>query len=124
MRVLLTGDRTLAHSGFKRLLEQDPEVKVVGTAAGAQDLEHQVRHTQPDLLLLDWDDPRLQATSLFSVLRSLRSSLKVVAFSRNQTARQEALAAGADAFVSREAPFEWLLITLRTLGRLSPHFVG
>jgi DNA-binding NarL/FixJ family response regulator len=124
MRVLLTASRRHVRSALRRMLEQEPELNVVGTAAKAVDLQQQVRKTQPDLVLLDWDVAELQASDLVSNLHSIHSSLKVVAFSQNTDARQEALAAGADAFVSRETPFEWLLITLRALGRLSPHFVG
>jgi DNA-binding NarL/FixJ family response regulator len=124
MRVLLTDNRTKTRAALKRLLEQEPEVSVVGEVAGAEDLLAQVQETRPDLVLLDWELSGLQATDLLSALHSLYRPLKVIAFSRNREARQEALAAGADAFVSREEPLEWLLITLHAVGGLSPCFVG
>jgi DNA-binding NarL/FixJ family response regulator len=124
MRVLLTSKRKRTRSALKRLLEQESELNVVCSAASAREVLVGVQETRPDLVLLDWELPDLRATDLLPSLRSLSHSLKVVAFSKTGGAGQEALAAGADAFVSRESPQEWLLITLRTVGGLSPRFVG
>lgn len=124
MRVLLTCERNRTRSALKQLLEQESELKVVCTVTSAQDLLPSVQETRPDLVLLDWELPGLSAADLLSSLHSLSHSLKVVAFSKQTGAGREALAAGADAFVSREAPLEWLLITMRTVGGLSPRFVG
>jgi DNA-binding NarL/FixJ family response regulator len=124
MRVLLTAKSTRARSALSKLLEQEPELSIVGTADEAGDLRNQIRETKPDLVLLDWDSPDLQSTDLLHSMHSSHASLKVIAFSQSRDARRQALDAGADAFVSREAPWEWFLITLRALGGLSPQFVG
>jgi len=124
MRVLLTDDQTQMRLALRRLLEQEPELTVVGEAAEAKDLLTQVQKTQPDLVLLDWELPGLQAADLLLTMHSHYCPLKVVAFSERREARQEALAAGADAFISKEDPQEKLLTTLRKVGGLSPRYVG
>jgi two-component system invasion response regulator UvrY len=121
MRVVLAGERTSDQSGLRRLLEREPELNVVSTVSSARDLPTYVKDAQPEVLLLDWELQDLQSTDLLSVLRALYRPLKIVAFSSNRGARNAAMAAGADAFVSRDEPLEWLLTTLRALGRLSPH---
>ena len=124
MRVLLIDDRPQMRSALRCLLEQEPGLSIVGEAAETKGLLAQVHEIRPDLVLLDWELPGLQAADLLPSLHVLRCPPKVVAFSERREARQEALAAGADAFVSREDPPEWLLNTLRRVGRLSPYFVG
>jgi DNA-binding NarL/FixJ family response regulator len=124
MRVLLTARREGTRSALKRLLDQESELNVVSTVASAGDLLPQAQETQPDMVVLDWELPGLRASDVLSSLHSLSHSVKVVAFSKTQGARQDAINAGADAFVSREAPPEWLLITMRTVGGLSPRFVA
>jgi DNA-binding NarL/FixJ family response regulator len=124
MRVLLTNDQTQVRSALRRLLEQESELSVVGEAGEAEDLLAQVQETRPDLVLLDWELPGLQATDLLLAMHSRYCPLKVVAFSEHKEARQEALDAGADAFISKDDPQERLLITLRAVGGLSPCFVG
>ncbi len=119
MRVLLVHDRAQGCSTLKQVLEQEPELSVVGELDEVQDLLTLVSKTKPDLLLLDWELPGVQIGNLLSTLHASSNSMKIVAFSEREQARQEALTAGADAFVSRQDPQEWLLTTLRTVGGLS-----
>ena len=124
MRILLADDQTKVRSALRLLLEQEPGLSVVGEAAEAEGLLTQVQRTQPDLVLLDWELPGFQATDslacpgqcLLSALHSLGCHLKVIALSGHVEAREEALAAGADAFVSKGDPPERLLTALRTVG--------
>jgi DNA-binding NarL/FixJ family response regulator len=124
MRVVLTGNRRRTRSALKQLLDQEPELNVVGTVASTRALITQVQQKRPDLVLLDWELPGARAADMLSALRAMGGDVKVVAFSAEQESRWEALSAGADAFVSREAPWEWLLMTLRSVGGLSPCFAG
>ena len=124
MNVLLADERAKERTVLRRLMEQEPELSVVGEATEAQDLLAQAHAVHPDLVLLDWELPGLQGTGLLPDLHCHGCPLKVVAYSECTEARQEALAAGADAFVSREEPPEWLLITLYAVAGLSQCFVG
>ena len=109
MRVLLADDQTKVRSALRLLLEQQPGLSVVGEAAEAEDLLAQVEATQPDLVLLDWELPGLRTDDRLSALRTLCPQLKVIALSGQPEARRAALAAGADAFVSKGDPPERLL---------------
>ena len=124
MRVILTCSRKRTSSALKRMLDHEAEVNVVGTAASSRDLLDSVAETRPDLVLLDWELEGRRKKDLMASLHAQSGTLKVVAFSGDRGARQEAMAAGADAFVSRDSPWEWLLITVRTVGGLSPCFAG
>jgi len=88
---------------------REPGVRVVGESADAQNLLTQVEASCPDLVLLDWELPGLEANSLLSALRAHCPLLKVIALSGRPEARQAALAAGVDAFVSKGDPPEQLL---------------
>ncbi len=123
MRVLLTNGQIQGCSALRRLLEQESELIVVGEVVQVEDLLAQVRETQPDLVLLDWELPGLRGADLLLALHAL-CPLKVVVFSKRKEARQQALSAGADAFASKREPQEWLLTMLRKVGGLSPCFLG
>jgi len=110
MRVLLADDQPKVRSALRLLLEQDPDMNVVGEATKAEELLAQVGATHPDLLLLDWELPGLQpADPLLPVLRALCPHLSVIALSGRPEVYRAALAAGADAFVSKGDPPERLL---------------
>jgi len=67
MRVFLADDQAKVCSALRLLLEQELGLRVVGEATEAKDLLAQVQRTQPDLVLLDWELPGLQATDPWTV---------------------------------------------------------
>jgi DNA-binding NarL/FixJ family response regulator len=119
MRVLLADDQAKERAALKRLLGQDPELFLVGEAAEAESLLAQAKTIHPDLVLLDWG---LLGLGGVGSLPALLGGYKVVAFGEHVQARREALAAGVDAFVSKQEPVEELLNMVRAIGRLSPFF--
>jgi len=123
MYVLLAGDLERERTALKRLLEQDSELNVVGEVTEAEALLAQLQESRPDLVLLEWGLPGLRATDLVPALHCLGRPVKVVVFGARSETQQEALAAGADAFVSKQEPVEELLNTVRAVGGLSPCYV-
>ena len=109
MRVLLADDQSKVRSALRLILEQQPDLNVLGEAVDAQGLLDWVRLVCPDVVLLDWELPGLPRHDLLSTLRARCPHLKVIALSGRPEARQAALAAGADAFVSKGDPPEQLL---------------
>jgi DNA-binding NarL/FixJ family response regulator len=82
---------------------------VVGEAGDARQAVKLVRERQPDIALLDWELPGQSGASALAKLRAVRPDLIVVALSGLPEARQAALDAGADVFVSKGDPPERLL---------------
>jgi two-component system response regulator DesR len=113
LRVLLADDQLAVRSALRLVLEQEPDVDVVGEVAEAERLLAEVRSVHPDLLLLDWELPGLPAADLLRTLRSLCPGCSVVALSGRPEARGPALEMGARAFVSKGDPPELLLATIR-----------
>ena len=124
MRVFLMGHRPQIRLALRGLLAQDPELDVVGEIGDTKDVLIRVHETRPDIVMLDWELPGFKAVDLLLGLQALRRPPKVVALSEREDARQEALAAGADAFVRRDETPEWVVNTVRSVGRLSPYMVS
>ena len=120
MRVLLISDRPQARAALRRLLAQDSELYVVGEVCEPENSLLEVHDTRPDLVLLDWELSDFLAYDLTLGLHSLRHPPTVVAFGERSETRSSALAGGADAYVCRDEPAEWLLGTLHKSGKLSP----
>lgn len=114
MRVLLADDQAKVRSALSLLLGQEPGMDVVGETADMEHLMTQVKETRPDLILLDWELPGSTPNSLLQALRAFFPGVKVIALSGRPEARQAALAAGVDAFVSKGDPPERLLTALHT----------
>jgi DNA-binding NarL/FixJ family response regulator len=117
MRILVADSQPRVRFALRVLLEQQPGLEVVGEAADSRELLVQVGSTSPDLVLLGWELPGLPAVDSLLALRQIRSDLMVIALSGRPEARQVALDAGANAFVSKSDPPERLLAAIGGQGR-------
>ncbi len=111
MRILLADDQPGVRFALARLLERQPGLELVGEAACAADCLAQAQERSADLVLLDWELPGRQA-GLVRALRQACPGLAIIALSGWPEAGPAALAAGADAFVSKAEPAEQLLAAI------------
>jgi len=66
------------------------------------------------LVLIDWDLPGMAELDLLAALHRICPGLRVIALSSRPEVEQEALAAGAWAFVSKAGPPEPLLAAIQS----------
>jgi DNA-binding NarL/FixJ family response regulator len=78
-------------------------------------LAQKVSEFRPDVVLLDWELPGRPAAALLLALHGLTYHPKVIVLSARPESEEEALAAGADAFVSKSESPERLLRSFRRL---------
>jgi DNA-binding NarL/FixJ family response regulator len=122
MRVFIADDQRELRSALRLLIEQEREIEVVGEATEAVSMVAEVRETQPDLILLDWELPGIEPIispaderRLLSILRSHCPHVEIIALSGRPEAEKEALISGARAFISKgEAP-HYLVSALRDI---------
>ncbi len=56
--IVVADDHTIFRDGLRRLLESEPELKVIGEAADGDEAVARTRELKPDILLLDLAMPR------------------------------------------------------------------
>ncbi len=71
MRVLIVDDEALARQRVRRLLQNEPDVEIVGEAESGHEAVAMIRELQPDLVCLDVQMPGLDG---FGVLREIDGS--------------------------------------------------
>jgi DNA-binding NarL/FixJ family response regulator len=98
------------------LLEQHPGWIVEGESEDAQDLSKRIKATCPDLVLLDWGLPGME-DGLIAKLKGICPNLHIIVFSGRLEVHQQALDAGADAFIGKKAPPEQLLEAILGVNR-------
>lgn len=101
MRVLLADDQYRVRFALRVLLEQQSQFHIVGEAVDATALWAQLQTTEPDMLLLDWGLPGLKSVGDLPALHKIFPDLIIIVLSGRPEAREKALSAGADAFISK-----------------------
>jgi DNA-binding NarL/FixJ family response regulator len=115
MRVLITEARPSVTNALQLLLRH-ANWSVIGTAATPRQLLEKTKALRPDLIVLDWElDAKSPGARLVARLHGLDYRPLIVALSIDPESKQSALAAGADAFISKSDLPEQVLHVLETL---------
>jgi DNA-binding NarL/FixJ family response regulator len=136
MTVLLADDDPQVCSAIRLILEQEAETEVIGEAVDGQSLfkllsecckgnnvpggnaiQESEKEAQQFILLLDWELPDFKSLDQIPDLRTAYPGLIIVALSVQTEARQNALASGVDAFVSKSDPPDQVMAKLHALLR-------
>jgi DNA-binding NarL/FixJ family response regulator len=113
VRILIADNQSRVRFALRSLLEEQSGLVLVGEVADCQELLAQVEAVCPDLVLIDWDLPGMAVVDLLRALQKLCPGLHVIALSSRPEVKQDALAAGAQAFVSKAGPPEPLLAAIQ-----------
>lgn len=74
IRILIIEDQTLMRQGLKTILELEPGLRVVGTAADGEEGVRLALALRPDSILMDVQMPRLNGVQATSVLKPMAAS--------------------------------------------------
>ena len=110
-------------TALRFLLEHQQDLTLAGEASSANDLLTKVKATSPDCVLLDWESSGPRVAELIKAIQALDCHPNVIILSTRVESEQEALAAGANAFVSKGHPPDRLLSAFRWLARRSKNEV-
>lgn len=118
--VLIADDRPRSRSGLKALLSTWPEVEVVGTAKDGEEAVALAGALLPDVVLMDVRMPVLDGLEATRRIRRFDKDVGVVVLTLYGSHRNEALAAGANAFLLKGCHSEELRAAIRTARRRDP----
>jgi DNA-binding NarL/FixJ family response regulator len=117
MRILIADSQPKVRFAMRVLLERQPGLKVTGEATDAYDLLNQAETSCVDVVLLAWSLAGVAAGDFLCALRKVCPDLFVIVLSGRPEVRRAALDAGADAFVSKTDPPEYLLMAIKDCGK-------
>jgi DNA-binding NarL/FixJ family response regulator len=111
IRVLIADDQALVRTGFRVILDAEPDLEVVGEAGDGVETVELVPEKRPDVVLMDIRMPNLdgiEATRRITALPRAPHVLMLTTFDLDEYV-YEALRAGASGFLLKDAGADELL---------------
>jgi DNA-binding NarL/FixJ family response regulator len=120
IRVLVADDQALVRAGFRKILEVDSGIEVVGEAADGLEAVERSRELEPELVLMDIRMPGLDGIAATRQLAGQTGGgprvLMLTTFGLEEYI-YEALRAGASGFLLKDVPPEQLLSAVHVVAR-------
>jgi DNA-binding NarL/FixJ family response regulator len=119
-RVLICDDQALVRAGFRKLLEAEPDIEVVGEAADGEQAVALAQRRAPHVVLMDLRMPRvdgIEATRQILARATDTPKVLVLTTFRLDEYVYESLRAGASGFLLKDAPPEDLIEAINVVAR-------
>jgi DNA-binding NarL/FixJ family response regulator len=117
IRVVLADDQPLLRTGYRMLLNTEPDIEVVGEAADGTEAVAEVARTTPDVVLMDVRMPvtdGIEATAQITRGPFEARVLILTTYDLDEYV-YAGLRAGASGFLLKDAPVDTLLNAVRTI---------
>lgn len=108
-KVLITDDRVTSRKGLRALMLTQPDIQVIGEAADGERAIQFIQKTKPDVVIMDAFMPGMNGLEATKIIKKKWRGIRVVILTLHEDIREEALAAGADAFLVKGCPPERLI---------------
>lgn len=115
--VLIADHNAMLRQGLRSLLASYPEFNVVAESSDGRQAAQRAFELAPGLVLLDSQLPGLTGIQAMVVIKRRLPSMRVIMLTNSKAGHEvrEALRAGADGYVLKDASFEELLIAMRSV---------
>jgi DNA-binding NarL/FixJ family response regulator len=118
IRLLIVDDQVLVRTGFRMILEAEPDLEIVGEAANGEEAVAEARRLRPDVVLMDIRMPRMDGVEATRQLATRGDDglrvLILTTFDLDEYVL-EALRAGASGFLLKDVPPEDLIDAIRVV---------
>jgi len=115
LHILLAERRADLRSALKLVLKELMGLEVGAEASSLDELNEELRHKCPNLILLDWGILGQKAVRILPKIRAFYPDIKIVVIDNGEETRQKALMAGADDFAAKEGPPDRLVEVLNSI---------
>jgi DNA-binding NarL/FixJ family response regulator len=119
IRILIADDQSLVRTGFRMILDAEPDLDVVGEAVDGREAVDKARAARPDVILMDIRMPELDGIEATRRIiadggEEAPKILMLTTFDLNEYV-YEALRAGASGFLLKDVPAEQLADGVRVV---------
>ncbi len=115
--VLLADDHNVVRKGFRRMLEDESDMEVVGEASNGREAVDLVQKLAPNVLVMDYSMPEMDGAQAVREIRKTNQSTRILILSMysNENYFRTSLDAGANGYLLKNAKDLELLDAIRAV---------
>jgi len=119
IRVIIADDQAIIREGIKLIIEQDSEIKVVGSAVNGLEAFELCKSMLPDLVLMDIVMPLYDGIKGTKLIKEMHKQIKVVILTTyaEEGKISDALQNGADGYVFKDMETEELILSIKSIAK-------
>jgi len=124
--VVLADDHSLVRDGIKSLLEDAPNIVVLGEAANGEEALLKVAEIKPDILIVDIRMPKLNGIDTVAKLTQTNTSTKALVLSMHDSEDYilKSVEAGAFGYILKDTNKEEFIKAIHTIYKGGKYFSG
>ncbi|MFB0556143.1 MAG: response regulator [Phycisphaerae bacterium] len=125
MRILIADDHGVVREGMKVLIDNQPDMEVVGEAEDGLMVTQLAKELSPDIVIMDISMPNLNGVEATRLILAENPQTRVIALSVHLDKHfvTQMLKAGASGYVLKSCLFDEVLRALRTVNR-NEHYLS
>ncbi len=106
IRVLIVDDHKIVREGLASLLNEQPDIEVIGQAGNGREAISMADHFHPDVVIMDVSMPVMNGDEATRQIKMLMPNTRIVALSMFEDGEimQKMFQAGADKYILKTAP--------------------
>jgi DNA-binding NarL/FixJ family response regulator len=130
IRLVLADDHAVVRSGTRELLEQQPDLKIIGEASDGNEAVRLAGELQPDVMVMDVRMPAMSGVEATRQIKASYPNVKVLVLTAHDDDEYvfALLQAGANGYLLKTAEIEELVRAIRTVAAgksaLAPEVTG
>jgi len=103
LRIILVDDHAVVRMGYKRLLENDPDIEVIAELESGEEANQQARELNPDVMVMDLSMPGMGGLEAIRRIKAKNPEIRILVFTMHDNVSfvEHAMDAGASGYITK-----------------------
>jgi two-component system, NarL family, response regulator LiaR len=115
IRILVIDDHQVVREGLRRMIELEPDLKVVGEAGTAKEALNQVQTLSPEVILMDIKMPEVDGVTLTKQIKQKYPDANIIMLTLYDEYLSQAIEAGAKGYLLKDIHRDELVRAIRAV---------
>jgi len=117
IKIMLVDDHELVRTGVRRLLEDNPDLEIVGEACSGEEAISLIKEVDPDVVLMDLNMPGIGGLETTRKIKYLTPNIRIIIVTMVDDTMfpQRLLKAGASGYLTKGAKVDEIMLAIRSV---------